>query len=99
MINLPLNIEGFYFDIIENPRPSDYEMGEEKCNMCGCHTSYYVNIGHDAASPGNGWGTVNICKSCLTGIVDFMNRRMLDDIKKRAEGNVVPGEKGTRKDN
>lgn len=88
MINLPLSIEGFYFDIIENPRPSDYEMGPLTCDLCECHTSYYVIM--------NSWNGLLICKSCLTSFIDSINRRMLDDIKKRALEHAVPGEKGTR---
>jgi hypothetical protein len=97
MLNLPLNIEGFDFSIMDNPRPSDYEMGEIDCNICGCHTSYYLSI-QDEAIPTYEQNIMcmNICKSCLDNFIQALNRRMLDDIKKRAEGKVVRREKGPR---
>ena len=85
MINLPLNVEGFNFDVFENPRPSDYEMGEIECDVCVCHTSMYLSIVDEEfpRTPTEQYPfSMNICKSCLTGFIDSMNRRMLDDKKR-----------------
>ena len=97
MLNLPLNVEGFDFSILDNPRPSDYELGEIECNVCGCHTSYYLSI-QDEAFPTYDQNIMcmNICKGCLTDFVDAMNRRMLDDVKKRALEHALQRKKGPR---
>ena len=95
MLNLPLNVQGFNFDVMDNPRPSDYEMGNIQCDVCACRTSYYLSIVDEAICVDNPI-SLNICKSCLTDFINSMNRRMLDDIKKRPMGNAVRGKERPR---
>ena len=68
--SLPLSIEGFNFDILDNPRESDYVLGKLRCDVCECQTSMYLTI--------NGWNDLRICKGCLTNFIDALNNRMLD---------------------
>lgn len=85
MINLPVEVDGYKFSTLDNPRKSDYILGDIKCSICGCQTSVYVKVEHAAASPGNGWNDLTICGTCIEAFSWALKKRTLETFRESAD--------------
>jgi len=55
------------FEIIENPRKPNGDIGDLKCDFCECQTSAYVKL-----TTGS-----KICKGCLYDTINEINKVIL----------------------
>lgn len=60
---------------IKNPRKKNGDLGDLKCDYCGCQTGAYLLMDCFNQSP-------MICKGCLLDGVDEINKTILSGLKR-----------------
>ncbi|RLA01325.1 MAG: hypothetical protein DRQ47_08240 [Gammaproteobacteria bacterium] len=86
MKDLPFSEDGYKFSVLDNPRESDYVLGAIRCDICNTQTSIYLEIEDEYTNPEfNFPPNLIICKGCLTGFIDAINKRMIETFHESAK--------------
>ena len=82
MINLPLEVDGYKFSALDNPRKSDYILGDIKCDICGCQTSVYLELLDEQGQGGSCYPIeMVICGTCLEDFSWALKKRTLETFR------------------
>ena len=63
------------FEILDNPRKENGDLGDYKCDICGEKSSTYVKIIINR-------NTAFFCKGCLLNSVSMIDKAILDKLNK-----------------
>ena len=75
--NLPFKFYGFKFSILNNPRKSRGELGDEDCCFCGAHVGAFFRVEDEMKRDPN-FTHANICKGCLYDIIQSIDKEILN---------------------
>lgn len=75
-----------HFELLNNPRGENGEMGPLKCDVCSKKSTYYLDIIDELSFEES---ILWICKSCLTKGIKFIDESITDDIKSVSKGQEI----------